>query len=306
VRSGVLVIDKPAGPTSHDVVDRVRRLVGVRRVGHAGTLDPFATGVLPVCVGSMARLSRFLTGTSKRYLARVRFGFATDTDDCTGNPLGPAAAVSLDRSALAAACRSFIGDVEQAVPAYSAKRVAGSRLYERARRGEAVVVPRTRVRIDSLEIESVGPDWVALDVKCSAGTYVRSLARDLGESLGCGAHLTALRRTESGGFTLEDAVPLEELDRRLESAWASPDRILAGFPRVDMTAEQCTRVRHGADVVVAPIDGAAPSHWVGLFGPAGDLIGVGRVSAAPAFPSGVTIHPEVVLAEAFDGGRRTR
>lgn len=208
---GVLVVDKPAGPTSHDIVDRARRALATRRIGHTGTLDPFATGVLVLCIGRATRLARFLAGGEKVYRASVRLGFATTTDDATGAPLGEERPVELADAALREALSGFVGTFDQVPPAFSARHVGGRRLYELARRGEAVARAATPVTIHALELVSrSGPD-LELDVSCSAGTYVRALARDLGERLGTGAHLAALRRTRSGAFEIAGAVRGDDL-----------------------------------------------------------------------------------------------
>ena len=209
---GVLVVDKPRGPTSHDVVDRARRALRERRIGHTGTLDPFATGVLPLCVGRATRLARFLSGGDKVYRASVRLGFATTTDDLTGEPLADARAVSVSRMALEDAIPAFVGTFDQVPPAFSARHVGGRRLYELARQGEAAPRAATPVTVHALDLVSRDADRLELEVRCSAGTYVRAIARDLGERLGTGGHLVALRRTRSGGFDLSRAVPGDALD----------------------------------------------------------------------------------------------
>jgi tRNA pseudouridine55 synthase len=208
---GVLVVDKPGGPTSHDIVDLVRRTLRTRRVGHTGTLDPFATGVLALCVGRATRLARFLSGGEKEYVAAVRLGFATTTDDLTGDPLGPPAAADTGPAALAAALEALAGTFDQVPPAFSAKHVGGRRLYELARRGESVPRVAARVTVHAVRLLARSEDTLEIEVRCSAGTYVRALARDLGERLGTGAHLTALRRTRSGPFDLSQAVSADDL-----------------------------------------------------------------------------------------------
>ena len=210
---GVLVVDKPAGPTSHDIVDRARRALGTRRVGHTGTLDPFATGVLPLCLGRATRLARFLTAGEKTYRATLRLGFATTTDDLTGEPLGEPRRVELTDESLRAALAGLVGRFDQVPPAFSARQVDGRRLYELARRGEATARAATPVEVQALDLVSRAGDTLELEVRCSAGTYVRAIARDLGEQLGCGAHLVALRRTRSGGFGLDQAVPGDSFER---------------------------------------------------------------------------------------------
>ncbi|HYY41487.1 MAG TPA: tRNA pseudouridine(55) synthase TruB, partial [Pyrinomonadaceae bacterium] len=232
---GILVIDKLAGWTSHDVVARVRRILRERRVGHTGTLDPFATGVLVMLVGRATRLAQFLAGAEKEYAAIVRFGYATDTGDLTGVPrlaegerVQPCAAWS--DAEIEAACARLRGQIEQVPPMYSAKKIAGRKLYELARQG--VEVERQAVRVVVRELEALPSDGALLTrhedgtcelrvrVVCSAGTYVRTLAESIGENLGTGAHLSALRRTRAGDFRLVDAVSLERLNEMVEAGRA--------------------------------------------------------------------------------------
>src|SRR5262245_11172910 len=212
---GLLVIDKPAGPTSHDVVARMRRVLGERRIGHTGTLDPAASGVLPLVLGRATRLARFLSAGEKRYEAVIRFGVSTDTYDGEGTAVGPArTGVTPPRDALENALATFRGTFAQQPPAYSAKKIAGRRSYELARAGSldedgpSFPAPVT-VTVRRLEIVHVDQDDVTVDVECSAGFYVRSLAHDLGQRTGIGAHLASLRRTISAGLTLDDSIPLE-------------------------------------------------------------------------------------------------
>ena len=216
---GLLVIDKPVGPTSHDVVARVRRALRERRIGHTGTLDPLATGVLPLVVGRATRLARFLSGSDKSYEAEVRLGVATDTDDAEGLPVGEAHSASWPtRDVIDRALDSFRGQFAQTPPAFSAKKVAGRRSYTihrgRTRDGVRSVpgpspLQSQRVTVTQLTLTECAGDRVRLTVICSAGFYVRALARDLGERLGTGAHLAALRRTRVGDLTLDQAVPLD-------------------------------------------------------------------------------------------------
>ncbi len=302
---GVLVVDKPAGPTSHDVVERVRRALRVKRAGHTGTLDPFATGVLPVCLGKATRLARFLSEGDKAYRATVRLGFATTTDDLTGEPLGVPRAVQADEAAVRRASVRLTGALRQVPPAYSAKRVEGQRLYDLARRGVAVERVAVPVTVHALDVVSVEDDRVVLDVRCSAGTYVRALARDLGEALGTGGHLHALRRTEAAGLGLAGAVAWDELTAAATDRVLPLDTLLPQFPAVVVGEEGAAAVRHGRDLdrrlvahgfPVAPtparlrvLDGSG--HLLALavprgFGP--------RVPGLPAVPD---LHPDVVLAD---------
>ncbi len=290
---GLLVVDKPAGPTSHDVVDAVRRAYRLRRVGHTGTLDPFATGVLPVCLGRATRLARFLTGHDKAYRATVRLGFATDTDDLTGRRLGEALPVGASLADVDAAARRFLGRQEQLPPAFSAKQVGGQRLYARARRGESVERRAAWVSFHAIEVVSYEPPDMVLDVACSAGAYVRALARDLGAALGTGGHLAALRRTRSGPFDLSQAVGLADLDgdpRRLVPL----AELLPDLPAVRLEGRQAEAVRHGRALPKALIANdleLEPEGRVRLLDEAGELLAL----AVLRLPEGL-LQPDIVLA----------
>ncbi|WP_043097988.1 tRNA pseudouridine(55) synthase TruB [Kallotenue papyrolyticum] len=248
---GFLNIDKPTGLTSHDVVARVRRLVGQRRVGHGGTLDPPATGVLPIGLGEATRLLPYLVEGRKTYQAVVRLGVTTTTDDATGEPLATRPVPPLTEDELRQALAQFEGLIEQVPPMYSAVRIDGRRLYELARRGEEVArAPRT-VEIERIELLSWQPPLLTLVITCGKGTYIRALARDLGAALGCGAHVQALRRTQVGALTLETAVPLAALEaepRQLAQALLPPDVAVADWPRVDLDASAAQRVANGLPV----------------------------------------------------------
>jgi tRNA pseudouridine55 synthase len=252
---GVLVIDKPAALTSHDVVARVRKILRTRRVGHTGTLDPFATGVLVVCVNRATRLVRFLTGDDKEYVATMRLGFATDTADLTGKPVSSATdAGHITSEMVNEAFVRFRGRLEQVPPMYSAKKVGGVRLYEMARRGQQV--ERAPVEIEIKELELIPGTRVFQDfsfrVVCSAGTYIRTLAEDIGEYLGVGAHLTQLRRTRAGQCGLNAAVSLERLAElteagRLDQAVIPMADALA-MPGLQVNEEECKRLSHGRSI----------------------------------------------------------
>lgn len=253
---GLLNINKPAGPTSHDIVAGVRRGARVKKVGHAGTLDPMATGVLVVCVGAATRLSQYAMGSRKTYLARVRFGIETDTYDAGGTVTAQSDA-PLERDAVDAALGAFRGDIEQIPPMYSAIKQDGQKLYELARAGHEVERSARPVTIHRMEMTAWDPPFATLRVECSAGTYIRSLAVDLGRAVGTGAHLAALERAASGPFTIEEAVTWDDLDAAMASGtWRDyllpPDMALADYPRVDLTAEEAEDIRHGR---LIPVDG---------------------------------------------------
>jgi tRNA pseudouridine55 synthase len=309
VPDGLLIVDKPAGPTSHDIVDLVRKVLGVRRVGHTGTLDPFATGVLPVCVGKTTRLARFLAESDKSYLAEVRFGFATTTDDLHGERLpgewhAEGGRIVLEADALEAACRSLRGEVLQRPPAFSAKRVGGKRLYQLARDGIVTERPAIAVRIDELTVLRIDADRAELQVRCSAGTYVRSIARDLGKALGCGAHLVSLRRTAAAGVGLAQAIPAAALTREQAlAALVPPARVLPQLPAIRVSAEGRTAARHGRLLTRALLvsgfpEGAAPER-VRVLDENEELIGLAVPKGFGYRAEGLRVeagfHPDVVL-----------
>lgn len=250
---GALLVDKPSGVTSHDVVANVRRLARQRRCGHTGTLDPFATGLLVICLGRATRLARFVSGASKSYLATVRFGFSTDTYDRTGEVTGTWSDSCPDRGELESALGGFRGVQEQLPPPFSAKRIEGKRSHRLARAGVEVKPVPARVEIFEVELLDFEPPRARISLSVSSGTYVRSLAHDLGERLGCGAHLEELRRTRIGSFTVEEASTLETLSAlafhgRLSERLLSPAELLRDLPRVDVTAEAVKLLVHGRDV----------------------------------------------------------
>ena len=252
-RSGFLVVDKPPGVTSFSLVAVVRRLTGVRRVGHAGTLDPMATGVLPVAIGSATRLIEYLDDAPKRYLAQVQLGTATDTYDADGEVVARVPAGGLSREAVEAALTRFVGEVEQRPPPYSAIKLAGKPLYRYAREGDPREAPPRIVRIDAVTLIAYTPPMAEIDVVCGKGTYIRSLAHDLGEALGCGAHLSALRRAESGGFTLRDSHTIEAISRAaaegtLDELLLAPDRAVERRPAVILGAALGADLALGRDL----------------------------------------------------------
>jgi len=313
--SGVLVVDKPEGPTSHDVVTLTRRVLGVSRIGHTGTLDPMATGVLPLVIGRATRLAQFLTASDKRYEATIAFGRTTDTYDATGRAM-----TTCDRrparAELDTALERFRGQFEQTPPAFSAKNIEGERSYELARKsvrrgGSPPARPKAvTVVVHELEIASFESDIAALTMTVSAGFYVRSLAHDLGEALGCGAVLVALRRTRSGEFGLDPAVPLAEMLQSKREDVATHivpmSAMLGDLPAVTLRgASTVERLKNGVELrpsdfvtplaeLIAPPEAAAPEALqkiiVRLMGPDGGLVGLARPSKTPGF-----LHGWVVL-----------
>jgi len=243
-------VDKPAGLTSHDVVQRARRVLGTRAIGHTGTLDPFATGLLVVLVGRATRLARYVEAERKTYLATARLGLATDTDDLTGKPLAEAVPVAhLSANDISRELGNFAGVQRQRPPRYSAKHVEGQRSYRLARRGVAVELPDETVTVHAIDLVRVTLPEVEFRATVSAGTYLRALARDLGERLGVGAHLTALRREAIGSLRVEDAVPL---DRMTRDAVLPPHRALGHLPALELGEAERTAVSHGRALAAAP------------------------------------------------------
>ena len=253
--SGILNINKPRGLTSHDVVDRVRELSGIRRVGHAGTLDPIATGVLVICLGRATRLVRFIMDSPKVYRATLRLGVSTTTHDAEGE-VTREAPVNVTLEEIEEALKSFTGTIEQVPPLYSAIKVGGRRLYELAREGKEVNPPPRTVEIYRLEVVRWDSPFLTLEVECSPGTYIRALARDLGDKLGCGAHVTELTRLRSGRFALEDAVTLEDLEGgKLKQFLLPPEVAVADFPSVILEKGEEKRIRMGQKVKGTPQGG---------------------------------------------------
>ena len=304
ILSGVLIMDKPAGMTSHDVVAHVRRLLKVRQVGHFGTLDPFATGVLPVSVWKATRFAQFYLKSRKAYEGAIRFGFATDTYDATGTPSSEAVAVTLDAAILEKIFREFTGRLMQAPPPFSAKRVGGVRAYELARQHKPVSLTPVEVEIYALELLSVDGDQVRFAVECSGGTYVRSLAHDVGLKVGCGAHLAGLRRTAVAEFTESRAVTLEKLQSaiqvgKVETCFVPLEALLPECPELVVRGREEVSVRHGHKFELAqalrPGRGTGASHL-----PAVTLLKIlnpeRRLIAVARHVTGAVYHPDLVLA----------
>jgi tRNA pseudouridine55 synthase len=283
---GVLPVDKPAGPTSHDVVAQSRRALGTRRIGHTGTLDPFASGLLLLCVGQATRLAEYLTGMDKRYHAVVQLGAATDTDDHTGAIIAEADATGLTAADVEQALRPLRGEVLQTPPLYSAKKREGERAYAAAREGRALVLEPVRVRIHELVLRSWEPPRAELEVHCSSGTYIRAIARDLGRALGVGGHLLELRRTAIGPHAVDGALRLEELGstERVARALIPPLEALPGMPRIRLDDAAVAAVRQGRRVRAADGPAAAPTV---LMVHAGMLIGIGAVQDGVLHPKKV-------------------
>ena len=283
--SGLVIVDKPAGMTSHDVVGRIRRLAGTRRVGHAGTLDPLATGVLVVGVEKATRLLGYLSLTEKEYAATIRFGQSTSTDDAEGEPTGGTSAAGVSAEALHAAVAGLTGEILQVPPGVSAIKVGGRRAYKLARAGAAPELAPRPVTVYEFRVTAVRPAGDVLDVdatvRCSSGTYIRALARDLGAELGTGGHLTALRRTSAGAYNLAQARTLEDLAERLVVT-PLEDAAAAAFPRVSLSADDARRLSHGARIPVPATAAALPGS---VAGPPGSVAGPPEADPAPPLGS---------------------
>jgi tRNA pseudouridine55 synthase len=286
---GVLPVDKPVGVTSHDVVASARRALGERRIGHTGTLDPFASGLLLLCVGEATRLAEYLTGMDKTYEAAARLGAETDSGDPDGSMLATSEGWrDVSREALDAALAAFRGAIEQLPPSLSAKKVDGVPAHRRVRRGEEVTLHPQAVTVHEITVTAFAPPDVQLRVRCSSGTYVRALARDLGQALGVGAYLTALRRTAVGSFAVGDALGLRELEDRprVEGAFLAPLDALRHLPRCTVGSTSATDLAHGRSVDVAEVEDApvVAAVWEGR------LVAVGSVASGHFRPRKVLAH----------------
>jgi len=295
----VLIIDKPAGMTSHDVIDRVRRILGLRSVGHLGTLDPAATGVLPLVIGNFTRLAQFYLGAEKQYVGIIRLGVATDTYDADGQPAGSdeerraaaERAMAIDEDRVREVASRFLGPIEQLPPPFSAKKVNGVPAYKLARRQQEVQLAPVSVTVHELELHLLPHARVSLRARVSSGTYIRSIANDLGQALGCGAHLESLRRTAHGEFTLADSHTLEALPegapKDFSQFFLHPRKLLPQIPSVTANEDQIALIRHGRAVNLAEM---SKSQYVKVFAGQTELI------AIAARVAGTLFHPKIVLA----------
>jgi tRNA pseudouridine55 synthase len=277
--------------TSHDVVARVRRATGEQSVGHLGTLDPMATGVLPLLLGKYTRLAQFFTTSEKAYAGTIRFGFATDTYDAEGQVIGEANSVSLTLEAVRAEAAKFLGEMEQMPPPYSAKKVEGKPAYKLARAGKNPELKPVKITVEAFAIEAVEGDTARFAMRISAGGYVRAVAHAMGQALGCGAHLASLRRTAAGAFTLSEAMTVDEMltlaeTGRIEERMPHPRTLLPEMPAVTADEQTAGRIRNGMQVNLPEYSGAA---LVKIFEGQRELIGVGRRVAGTLF------QPFVVL-----------
>ncbi len=292
---GVLIIDKPTGMTSHDVVNRVRRILQERSVGHLGTLDPLATGVLPLVVGRLTRLAQFYATSEKAYEGMIRFGFATDTYDAEGEPTTPAQAVCLTLDQVREVASRFKGVIEQMPPPFSAKKIHGVPAYKLARKKKDVVLEPVQVEIKEFGIVSFEGARAVFHARVASGTYMRSVAHDMGRQLGCGAHLESLRRTAVAEFDLMEAHTLEELAAASspENCFFHPRKVLPQFPCVTANDEMTTRIRSGRSVNLPEL---SRSRLVKVF------YGQNQLIAIATRVAGTLFHPGIVLAD----GQATR
>ena len=278
--TGILCMDKPKGMTSFLAVRRVRGILGIKKVGHTGTLDPMATGVLPIALSGATRFISLLPTHKKIYEARVELGKTTDTLDITGNVLSESA-VSVSEAEIRSAAESFLGKSLQLPPMYSAKLQNGVRLYDLARQGVEVEREKAEIEIYALEVFDVTEKEFSMRVSCSAGTYIRSLADDIGQKLGCGAVLTALRRVEANGFSLENAVTLEELEAlrdkgKLEKAILPLETCLEAYPALTVTEAQATRFHNGGDLLKNRLQNFEGTGYFRVYAPNGTFLGLGE------------------------------
>jgi tRNA pseudouridine55 synthase len=292
---GVIVVDKPEGWTSHDVVGKMRRIAGTKRIGHLGTLDPIATGVLPLVIDNATRLAQFYLAAEKTYEAVVRFGFATDTYDRAGVPSGEPVAVTLDRGRLEAELNRFVGRIQQMPPPVSAKKIGGVPAYKLVRQKKPVDLTPVEVEIYEARLTSVEGDRASVVVRCSTGTYVRSIAHELGQALGCGAHVDALRRTRSGEFDIAQARTIAALEvLRAEDALPQilipAAELLPSFPLVRVDPLTAGQIRQGRDFHSSPFTVPRNSKYVKAIDEYGKLIAIGELLAPNLY------HPSVVMA----------
>jgi tRNA pseudouridine55 synthase len=289
--NGVVIIDKPPGLTSHDVVNRVRRILGQRSVGHLGTLDPAATGVLPIVIGNLTRLAQFYTHSEKTYEGTIRFGFATDTYDADGEPTTPVQNVNMKLEELRVLAPQFNGVIEQMPPPFSAKKIAGVPAYKLARKNKEVPLKPVKVEIKQFEILDASGDRATFRARVASGTYIRSMAHDMGQKLGCGAHLASLCRTAAGEFTIEDAHSLEALEAAAqqgiaESLFIHPRKLVPQLPSVTANEESAAFIRSGRSVNL-PEMSRAPEVKV--------FYGQGELLAIATRIAGTLFHPRIVF-----------
>ncbi|MFZ2491499.1 MAG: tRNA pseudouridine(55) synthase TruB [Thermoanaerobaculia bacterium] len=301
-QDGVLLVDKVAGITSHDVVDKFRRRSKIKKVGHTGTLDPLATGLLVLCVGRTTRLQAYLMGMEKTYEGTIQFGWATDSYDSTGVPAGDPVEVNVEQVDFEPLLAKLRGEIDQMPPAFSAKKIDGTRAYELARRGEEVKLKTKRVTVHQFDLTSVTGSTARFIVRSTAGTYVRSLVHDLGQAAGIPAHLAALRRTAIGSFSIADAIPYERLaNDRIETVLARPH--FQNLSEIDLPLEkvridwaQQGKLMQGQAVILVPSMPVEKNDLIALGNPHDQLVGIGEVMNVLRVGGAVEVKPKVVLA----------
>lgn len=291
---GVIVVDKPAEWTSHDVVNKMRRIAGTRKVGHLGTLDPAATGVLPLVIGRATRLAQFYTRNDKVYEGTIRFGYSTDSYDADGERTSEEVAVTLDRDTIEAALCRFRGGFDQTPPPVSAKKIAGRPAYELARKQQTVELRPAPVEVYALDLLRLDGCEADVRVHCSAGTYLRSIAHEAGQAMGCGAFLKSLRRTASGDFKIESARTLDQLaalaaEDRLREALIPAAQLLPEFPSEMVDSVTAGQIRNGRDFRVSPFQAGRGARYVKAVSSHGDLIAIGEARLPHLY------HPVLVL-----------
>jgi tRNA pseudouridine55 synthase len=289
--NGVIVVDKPAGWTSHDVVAKMRNILGERSIGHLGTLDPMATGVLPLVIGKMTRLCQFYEDSEKAYDGSIRFGFATDTYDAEGDQVRPSQEVKVTLEQVRAAALQFVGKLQQVPPPFSAKKIKGVPAYKLARRKQEVELHAVEVEVKEFVVLGLEGDLSEFRSRVASGTYIRSLAHEMGQNLGCGGHLASLRRTAVAEFVLEDAHTLEQVteavrDDRLDEMMVHPRRVLPGIPSVTADEDTAGKIRHGRSVNLADF---SRSKWVKVF------VGQSELICLASRVAGSLFHHKVVL-----------
>ncbi|MBE6598260.1 MAG: tRNA pseudouridine(55) synthase TruB [Ruminococcaceae bacterium] len=290
--SGVLVVNKHEGVTSHRIISAIRKLFDTRKVGHTGTLDPMATGVLPILIGRAAKASDYLMAEDKRYTAEMKLGLTTDTEDITGEVLTTSSAIPTEEE-VKAACRRFVGTISQVPPMYSAIKVDGRKLVDIAREGGEVERKAREVNIYSLDCEKISPDTYRLDVACSKGTYIRTLCKDIGEALGCGAVMSALVRTQTGVFTLEESITIAELEEMtFEERLALPkpvESLFMDFPVININEFYAKLIRGGTELYQKKLKTDYPVGQLIRLRCKGEFIALGRVSE---YEAGTAVKPE--------------
>jgi tRNA pseudouridine55 synthase len=300
-RGALLLIDKPKGLTSHDVVERARRTTGEKKIGHTGTLDPMATGLLVLCCGRAARLQGFLTGLPKTYEGTITLGRATATYDAEGETTSEhAGPIAVTVEELERAAAKFRGEFEQSPPPYSAKKVGGRKFYEMARKGEDVPRAPKKVTVTRFELRTRSEKEVDFTLSCSSGTYIRSIAHELGEALGVGAHLSSLRRTRVGDFDLADAIPLATFEAAEEDVRVAPPHAIPlamipfSFPKMTVASLEAWKIRQG-QAIPARLEGAE-GDWISLLSPDGQMLALGQMTPIGTGKIAM-IKPRIVLAE---------